>query len=59
MVRCMHKNYEEATKMINAILVVLLFLIGGVPSILLTFSVPVMLVWKIYRKARYGYSLYQ
>ena len=45
--------------MINAILVVLLFLIGGVPSIILTLSVPVMLVWKIYRKARYGYSLYQ
>ena len=45
--------------MINAILVVLLVLIGGVPSILLTLSVPVMLVWKIYRKVRYGYSLYQ
>ena len=53
------ENYEEATKMINAILVVLLVLIGGVPSILLTLSVPVMLVWKIYRKVRYGYSLYQ
>ena len=46
-------------KMINAILVVLLVLIGGVPSILLTLSVPVMLIWKIYRKVRYGYSLYQ
>ena len=45
--------------MINAILVVLLVLIGGVPSILLTLSVPVMLVWKIYREVRYGYSLYQ
>lgn len=53
------ENYEEAMKMINAILVVLLVLIGGVPSILLTLSVPVMLVWKIYRKVRYGYSLYQ
>lgn len=41
------------------IAVILLFLIGGVPSIILTLSVPVMIGWKIYRKIKYGYSLYR
>lgn len=41
------------------IAVILLFVIGGIPSIILTFSVPVMIGWKIYRKIKYGYSLYQ
>lgn len=39
--------------------VILLFLIGGIPSIILTLSVPVVVGWKICRKIKYGYSLYQ
>ncbi len=37
----------------------LLILIGGIPSILLTISVPVVFGWKVYRKFKYGYTLYQ
>lgn len=39
--------------------VIFLFLIGGIPSVILTLSVPVMIVWKVYRKIKYGYSLYR
>ena len=56
-------NNETMRKIMNAIFdwitVILLFLIGGVPSIILTLSVPVMIGWKFYRKIKYGYSLYQ
>lgn len=44
---------------LDYLIVGLLFLIGGVPSIILTLSVPVIVVWKFYRKFKYGYSLYQ
>lgn len=41
------------------IMLILMILIGGVPSVILTLSVPIMIGWKIYRKIKYGYSLYQ
>ena len=44
---------------LDYLIVGFLVLIGGVPSVLLTLSVPVIVVWKIYRKFKYGYSLYQ
>lgn len=37
--------------------VVLLGIIGGLPTIFLTLSVPVVIGYKIYRKCRYGISL--
>lgn len=45
--------------MLSELMVIFMFLIGGVPSIILTLSVPVIFGWKVYRKIRYGYTLYQ
>lgn len=54
------RNQEDEImgNIFDIITVGLLFLIRGVPSIILTLSVPVVLGWKIYRKIKYGYSLY-
>lgn len=43
----------------DLLMVAVIVLIGGIPSIILTLSVPVVLGWKIYRKFKYGLSLYQ
>lgn len=43
---------------ITTFLVILMGLMGGLTSLYLLLCIPVLLVWKIYRKARYGYSLY-
>lgn len=43
----------------DMIMVGLMVLIGGLPSIFLTLSVPVVIGWKVYRKFRYGYSLFE
>ena len=40
------------------ILVGLMGLIGGLSSIYLLVSIPAIIIWKIYRKIRYGYSMY-
>ena len=55
----MKRGGKKMGAIFDWITVILLFLIGGVPSIILTLSVPVMIGWKIYRKIKYGYSLYQ
>ena len=55
----MQLEEERMGNIFDIVTVGLLFLIGGVPSIILTLSVPVVLGWKIYRKIKYGYSLYQ
>ena len=33
--------------------------VGGVPTIAITGYIPVMIGWKVYRKVKLGYSLYQ
>lgn len=43
---------------VTYILVGLMGIMGGLTSVYLLVSIPVLLVWKIYRKIRYGYSLY-
>ena len=46
------------TGIANALVIFLLILLGGVPILYLTLSIPVVIVWKIYRKIKYGYTLY-
>lgn len=41
------------------ILLIIMILVGAVPSIILTLNVPIVVGWKIYRKFKYGYTLYQ
>lgn len=43
---------------ISAFMMVLIALVGGLPTIAITACIPAVLVWKIYRKVKYGYSLY-
>ena len=42
----------------SVIMVVLMALLGGLPTIYLTVSIPVVLGQKIYRKVKYGRSLF-
>lgn len=41
----------------DIILVSLLAILGGLPTLYLTFSIPVVLGYKIYRKARYHIAI--
>lgn len=43
---------------VTIILTVFMGIMGGLTSIYLLVSIPVLIVWKFYRKIRYGYSLY-
>lgn len=43
---------------VTVILVAIMGVMGGFTSLYLLVSMPVLIVWKIYRKIRYGYSLY-
>ncbi len=43
---------------ISVLFLILMVVIGGIPSIVITASIPVLIAQKIYRKARYGVSLY-
>lgn len=43
----------------SILMMILIGLVGGVPTIAITACIPVMIVWKIYRKVKFGYSLYQ
>lgn len=43
---------------VTIILTVFMGIMGGLTSIYLLVSIPVQIVWKFYRKIRYGYSLY-
>lgn len=40
------------------LMVAVMGIVGGLTSLYLLVSIPVLLVWKIYRKIKYGYSLY-
>lgn len=44
---------------ISVIMMILIGLVGGVPTLAITAYIPVMIVWKIYRKVKFGYSIYR
>lgn len=46
------------SSLISIIFLILIGLVGGVPTIAITASIPVVVGWKIYRKIKFGYSLY-
>ncbi|MBQ7840830.1 MAG: hypothetical protein IJ390_10175 [Lachnospiraceae bacterium] len=43
---------------LGVIMVILMGLLGGVPTLVITLSLPVILAQKIYGKIKYGKSLY-
>lgn len=43
---------------ISMIMVILMGLLGGIPTIYITLSIPIVLCKKIYGKVKYGKSLY-
>lgn len=43
---------------ITWILVAIMGVAGGASSLYLLFSIPVIIIWKIGRKIKYGYSMY-
>ena len=46
------------SNILTMVMLVIMGIVGGLSSIVLVLSFPVVLIWKIYRKFRYGYSLY-
>lgn len=44
---------------ISIMMMIIIALVGGVPTIAITACIPAMIVWKIYRKVKYGYSIYR
>lgn len=44
---------------VSVIMLILIALVGGLPTIAITACIPAMLGWKIYRKIKFGYSLYR
>ena len=44
---------------ISVIMMILIGLVGGVPTLAITACIAVMIVWKIYRKVKFGYSIYR
>ena len=44
---------------ISVIMMILIVLVGGVPTMAIPACIPVMIVWKIYRKVKFGYSIYR
>ena len=39
------------------ILIIIMGLVGGLSSIFLVISLPAVIIWKIYRKIKFGYKL--
>ena len=52
------KRVETMGNIVSIILVVLMALLGGLPTIYLTVSIPVVIGQKIYRKVKYGCSMF-
>lgn len=55
------KRRKKGTNMgsaVSVIMMILIALVGGLPTIAITACIPVMIAWKCYRKLKYGYSLY-
>lgn len=46
------------SSLVSIIFMIVIALVGGVPTIAITASIPVVIGWKIYRKVKLGYSLY-
>ncbi|MGN0245787.1 MAG: hypothetical protein ACI4DK_07460 [Lachnospiraceae bacterium] len=46
------------SNILTMVMLVIMGIVGGLSSIVLVLSFPAVLIWKIYRKIRYGYSLY-
>ena len=49
---------EKMLNLLGSIMVILMMIIGGVITVALFASIFVIIVWKIYRKCKYGLSLY-
>ncbi len=45
-------------EIITYIGVIVMGILGGGASIYILVSLPAMLIWKLYRKIRYGYSMF-
>ena len=43
----------------SLIMLIIMGIIGGVSTIVITALIPLTVGWKIYRKVKYGYSLYR
>lgn len=43
----------------SILFIILVAIVGGIPTIVITGYIPVMIAQKIYRKVKFGYSLYQ
>lgn len=44
---------------ISVVFLILMGLLGGIPTIAITISIPIIFGWKIYRKIKFGYSIYR
>ncbi len=44
-------------QLLSYILFAIMAIIGGIPTVFLVLSIPVIIVWKVYRKIRFGYKL--
>ena len=63
MMREVIKNDKEmeaiiVSSVVTIILFIIMAIVGGLSSVVMLLSLPVLLVWKIGRKIKYGYSLY-
>lgn len=47
------------TAVLNIFLILFLIVMGVIPILYMSLSIPVIIVWKIYRKIRFGYTLNQ
>ena len=43
----------------SILFIILVAVVGGIPTIVITGYIPVMIAQKIYRKVKFGYSLYR
>lgn len=43
---------------LSILFIILVAIVGGIPTIVITAYIPVMIAKKIYGKVKYGYSLY-
>ena len=44
-------------QLLSYILFAIMAILGGIPTVFLVVSIPVIIAWKIYRKIRFGYKL--
>ena len=53
-----HKEKTTRAEILGWILVVVMGLLGGIPTVYITLSIPVIIIQKIMKKAKTGGSLY-